>query len=173
MLRLWPTNWQNTVHNRGALRLSLHSHYFECSIHRQLGIVSIELSIILWFQVITQNYRELRPLPNTATQTLYPRYPTLFDVPSKIIPQFSFCLQVTTDKIWSDTSIYERDQSHFHTQIRGVFIALSAMLTKIALNFGFQKLLTFSLNIVVKQKIYTLFKNNIQGKCKQFFKTKI
>ena len=144
--------------------------------HRQLGDVSIELSIILWLQIITQNSWELRPLPNTATQTLYPRNPTLFDVPSKIIPQCSLCLQVTTDKIWSRyLHIQKRSEPFPHSDQRCLYSAIGHVdqLTKIALNFGFKKLLTFSLNIIFKQCINFLFKNNIQGKCEQFLKTKI
>ena len=128
--------------------------------HMQQGVVSIELSIILWLQVIIQNYWELRPLPNTATQTLQPRYPTLFDVPSKIIPQCSLCLQVTTDKIWSRyLHIQKRSEPFPHSDQRCLYSAIGHVdqLTKIALNFGFKKLLTFSLNIIFKQCIYIFY----------------
>ena len=121
--------------------------------HRQLGVVSIELSIILWLQVITQNYWKLRPLPNTVTKTLYPRYLTHIDVPSKMIPQCSLCLQVTTDKIWSRyLHIQRRSEPFPHSDQRCLF-APSAIFTKIAIIFCFPILLTFFLNIIFKQCI--------------------
>ena len=105
--------------------------------HRQLGVVSIELSIILWLQVITQNYWELRPLPNTVTKTLYPRYLTHIDVPSKMIPQCSLCLQVTTDKIWSRyLHIQRRSEPFPHSDQRCLFCTIINFLVfQICLHF--------------------------------------
>ena len=98
---------------------------FASAHHRQLGVVSIELSIILWLQVITENYWELRPLLNTVTNFPITRSITLTDVPSKIIPQCSLCLQVTTHKIWSRyLHIQRRSEPFPHSDQRCLFCTI-------------------------------------------------
>ena len=54
MLRLWTTNWQNTVHKRGAPRLSLYGH-FESSILQEVSYhyyITVFLSIFTSFLLL-------------------------------------------------------------------------------------------------------------------------
>ena len=68
-----------------------------------------------------------------------PRYFTHIDIPSKIIPQCSLCLQVTTDKIWNQyLHIQRRSEPFPHSDQRCLFCTIGHV-DQNCINFWFSE----------------------------------